>query len=103
MKRYWIAIIVLIMLTPLGLLAEGTAWGEWGVEEIDELLGFVPQGMAHYPVTWSGFLPDYGFVNRSDTFLGASLEYIFSAVLGTVLVVMVFTCIRLWIGRTHAS
>lgn len=42
---------VLIIFTPLGLLASGTAWGEWGVEEMASLvsngkaLGYTPAGM----------------------------------------------------------
>ena len=36
----------LVILTPLGLLAEGTAWGEWGTDEIAATgAGFTPSGM----------------------------------------------------------
>ncbi len=45
------ALLALIILCPLGLIAEGTAWGEWGTEEMAELtetgvpLGYTPSGM----------------------------------------------------------
>ena len=47
-KPLYILMAVLIVLTPLGLLATGTAWGEWGVDEIASLvsggsqLGYTP-------------------------------------------------------------
>ena len=46
-------IVALICLTPLGLLATGTAWGEWGADEIKDVvsggnaLGYVPEGMKN--------------------------------------------------------
>ena len=50
-KPLYILMAVLIIFTPLGLLASGTAWGEWGVEEMASLvsngkaLGYTPAGM----------------------------------------------------------
>ena len=47
-KPLYILMAVLIIFTPLGLLASGTAWGEWGVEEMASLvsngkaLGYTP-------------------------------------------------------------
>ncbi|HXH69826.1 MAG TPA: cobalt transporter CbiM, partial [Pyrinomonadaceae bacterium] len=32
-KALWIGLAALMILTPLGLLAAGTAWGEWSVED----------------------------------------------------------------------
>jgi hypothetical protein len=36
------SLVVLIILVPLGLLAVGETFGEWGTEELQEKLGFVP-------------------------------------------------------------
>ena len=36
-KPLYILIGALIVLTPIGLLATGTAWGEWGVDEMATL------------------------------------------------------------------
>jgi len=33
LKRYWLALAALVILSPLGLLADGTAWGEWGGDD----------------------------------------------------------------------
>src|SRR5450631_3166936 len=32
-KPFWVALAILAVLTPLGILAAGSAWGEWSVEE----------------------------------------------------------------------
>ena len=44
-RRGWIALLVLALVTPLGLLAIGSAWGEWGLDTIKEYAGFIPKGM----------------------------------------------------------
>ncbi len=37
----WVTLALLVVLTPLGLLASGTAWGEWGAEEVvQEQVGY---------------------------------------------------------------
>jgi cobalt/nickel transport system permease protein len=43
LKPLYIGLIVILLLVPLGLLAEGTAWGEWGAEDLQQMLGYVPQ------------------------------------------------------------
>jgi len=40
-----IGLILLIILAPIGLLAVGETFGEWGSEELKEKLGFVPLGL----------------------------------------------------------
>jgi cobalt/nickel transport system permease protein len=40
-KPLAIGLLVLVLLSPLGLLASGTAWGEWGADEVGaEQIGF---------------------------------------------------------------
>lgn len=89
-KKYVIAFSIIILLTPLGLLAEGTAWGEWGTEELQEILGFIPQGMQHFPVTWSGIFPDYSVPGLETSFFEHSLGYIGSALVGCGLIGIAF-------------
>ncbi len=80
-----VLIAVLIVATPLGLLAEGTAWGEWGTEEIAQTgAGYTPSGML------SGFdfrsiLPDYEVPG-----IPAALGYILSAAIGVALLIIIF-------------
>ena len=81
---------VLIAATPLGLLATGTAWGEWGAEEIADIvtngssLGYTPQGLAN---GWSldVLMPDYAVSG-----IGEVAGYILSAVIGVALLIIIF-------------
>jgi cobalt/nickel transport system permease protein len=86
LRVLWIALAVLVVATPLGLLAPGTAWGEWGAEELAQLgLGFVPQGLERLQGLWGAPLPDYDLPALGN----ANLAYILSAVLGVILVALV--------------
>jgi cobalt/nickel transport system permease protein len=92
-RALWIGLAVLIVATPIGLLAPGTAWGEWGTEQLSELgLSFIPQGMAQLAGLWSAPLPDYDLPVLGN----ANLAYILSAVVGilvTILVVWLFSAL----------
>ena len=58
-KNFAIGLVALIILAPLGLLAVGETFGEWGPEEVKEKLGFVPPGLEQLSSLWSAPLPDY--------------------------------------------
>jgi uncharacterized integral membrane protein len=84
-RMLWIGLVILIILTPLGLLAPGTAWGEWGGKELRELgLGFIPEGLERLGGVWPAPIPDY-----EVPALNANLGYILSALVGVVLVSLV--------------
>lgn len=85
-KGIIIAIALLIVLTPLGLLSQETAWGEWGSDEIIARLGFIPQGFARFADFWKGILPDYSLVGAGNSATGLVGGYILSAALGVVLI-----------------
>lgn len=91
----WGALGLLVLATPLGLLASGTAWGEWGVEELrDRGLGFIPQGMDKLAGWWPAPLPDYGFSR-----MGAVIGYIFAAMVGIIVVVFLPWVFGRWLSR----
>lgn len=83
-------LIAMIVLCPLGLLAEGTAWGEWAPEEIAELtetgtaLGYTPQGLLE-GFNLEVFFPDYAISGLPDIF-----GYVLSAIMGTAMVILAF-------------
>mgnify|MGYP000945578698 CR=1 FL=1 len=59
-KNLWWGLLVLIILSPLGLLATGTAFGEWGMDELVDEVGFIPAGLAKFADFWQHVvLPDY--------------------------------------------
>jgi len=80
-----IALAALVVLCPLGLLAVGTAYGEWGPEDLQEMLGYVPQGLEQLSSLWSPVLPDYDFEGGHETVPGAAPGYYVSAILGVIL------------------
>jgi cobalt/nickel transport system permease protein len=83
-------VAVLIAATPLGLLATGTAWGEWGADEIADVvtggtaLGYTPSGLAN---GWSlnSLMPDYGLEGMNEV-----AAYILSAIIGVALLIILF-------------
>jgi len=86
LRFLWIMIAGLIIITPLGLLAPGTAWGEWGSDQFHEIgFGFVPQGLKKMEGIWNAIFADYSFPG-----LGVNTGYVASAVLGVLLILVVF-------------
>lgn len=78
----WVVLIVLAVASPLGLLAPGTAWGEWGTAELTAR-GFqsVPAGLQQLSGLWGAPLSSYNIPALGNTNLG----YIVSAAVGVLL------------------
>jgi cobalt/nickel transport system permease protein len=85
-KTIFIPLAVLVLLTPLGLLATGTAWGEWGGDEIKEQLGYIPKGFAAMADKWHALFPDYSVPAFGDGQFGATVGYVLCAVIGIALI-----------------
>ena len=87
LKSSIIAIIVMIILTPLGLITSNTAWGEWGTDEIKTLVGYIPSGMES-GFSYNAFASDYGFSG-----LRPITGYILSAIIGITAIIIIFKVI----------
>jgi hypothetical protein len=88
-KGLWAFIGILVILTPLGLLASGAAWGEWSSKELQSILGYVPEGLKRLESLWQySFLSDYGLPGWESPFM-TSLGYILSGVIGVGMIVFV--------------
>ena len=83
LRWLWAGIGGLILLTPIGALAPGTAWGEWGIEELDSLVGYVPANLEKLGGLWRAAMPEYATPGVSNALLG----YLIAAIVGTALVV----------------
>jgi cobalt/nickel transport system permease protein len=80
LRWVWAAFAALVLLTPIGSLAEGTAWGEWGTDQFaTELHMAVPAGLEKLNGWWTAAIPDYapGFIQ--DPLAG----YLLAAVVGS--------------------
>lgn len=92
-RRGWapgLLALVVVLAVPLGLLASGSAWGEWGSEELAQRkdVGYVPQGMQRYEHVWKAPFTDYTapWVPDNLSFTEQALAYILSAVAGIGLI-----------------
>jgi cobalt/nickel transport system permease protein len=91
----WSVLVALILLTPLGLLAPGTAWGEWSREELQHLgLGYIPAGFDRWSNAWSAPLSGYNLPLLNN----ATVGYVVSALLGVGLVLAIVFGL-LWVLR----
>lgn len=108
-RPLWIGLSLLMILTPLGLLAAGTAWGEWAPEDFKnpamrrEMAAAsrdftpplqTPQGLERLSTLWTAPMSDY-----APSFLkNEKLGYVLSAVFGSGLIILVFLLLS-WVGR----
>ena len=70
----------------VGLIATGTAFGEWGPDELQSAVGFVPTGLQQLSDLWTPLLPDYDFPGGHDTLATQAPGYYVSAIVGSVIV-----------------
>ena len=91
--QFLVFLAALIAATPLGLLAAGTAWGEWDAEELADTdffgsaLGYTPSGMEQ-GFSFDALMPDYAIAGLPD-----AAGYIISAIVGTALLIIIFKVI----------
>ncbi len=86
LKNAWMILAVLMFLTPLGLLAPGTAWGEWSSDQLSEIgLSFVPEGLKKWEGLWSAILPNYTIPG-----IGENTGYLLSALAGVAIIISIF-------------
>lgn len=99
-RKLWFGLAGLMLLSPLGLIAAGTAWGEWGAEdfaspEARQAIAMAshnvappsaaPQGFARLASVWQAPIPDY-----APSFMHSeSFGYILSALFGCGLILLV--------------
>lgn len=103
--KLWIGIVALIILSPLGLILPqyfkaGSAWGEWRLEDLQRLIGYMPQGLAKISSLWNAPIPDYALKGwEGKGLFRLSVSYIISAIVGITIIVIAV----LVIGRILAK
>jgi len=83
LRWLWAALAGLILLTPIGVLSPGTAWGEWSAAQLKSVLGYVPTGLGKVGSLWTASVPAYAPPFIANPLVG----YLVAAVLGSALVV----------------
>jgi cobalt/nickel transport system permease protein len=99
LRWLWAGIGVLIVLTPIGALAPGTAWGEWGGGELQGLVGYVPINFEKLGRLWKAVMPGYLTPGISNDLLG----YLIAAVIGAALCAGVAWGLATLLGRRHKT
>jgi len=90
-KKLWIGLFVLAILSPLGVILPekfktGGAWGEWGPEELEKLIGYVPEGLKKLSGLWKAPVPDYNFGGEAASMAVKVISYVASGILGILAV-----------------
>jgi cobalt/nickel transport system permease protein len=104
LRSYWLALGLLLALTPLGILAGGTAWGEWQASDFadpvtrDEIAAASfdhappaspPEGLERLSSLWTAPLAGYTAPWVSSPAVG----YALSAMFGTGVVILISTVV----------
>lgn len=98
--RYIAGLIVVSLLTPLGLLASGTAWGEWGKKDLQAQLGFIPSGLEKLGAFWNHVLfPDYAIAGLNQSFWQEAFGYILSAFFALLVIGMIGFVIQRFVRK----
>jgi cobalt/nickel transport system permease protein len=105
LRPLWATLAVLLVLTPLGILAAGTAWGEWMASDYSNPTvrtqiaaaslaqappAYAPVGLARLSTVWTAPFARYAPPLVRNTSFG----YILSAMFGVGLIVLVCTAAR---------
>ena len=111
-RRMWLAVALLMVLTPLGILAAGKAWSEWSPSEFTKSgspaqraaeatlpAGDVPAGMQRLAKLWTAPFPAYApaFVKS------AAFGYFLSAMFGVGFLLALSLLVQRLLERRQAA
>jgi cobalt/nickel transport system permease protein len=113
-RKLWLGLALLLILTPLGILAVGSAWGEWSAQELADPQvrpqiaaasgnqlppGRVPRGLQRLSTIWTAPLSRYApaFI-RSPSF-----GYLVSGMLGVGLIIASGLLVTWLLGKSRSE
>ena len=76
--KLWWLVGVLMLCTPLGILAAGAAWGEWSSKELSTRVHAVPAGLERLSSVWTAPFPGYAPSFIRSPLLGYLLSAMFA-------------------------
>jgi cobalt/nickel transport system permease protein len=108
-RKLWLGLALAIVLTPLGIVAVGSAWGEWSAEDFSDAATrqqiaaasknqsppqHAPSGLERLSSLWKAPVPDY-----APSFIKSpSFGYFVSAMIGVALII-VLAVLADWLAR----
>lgn len=78
-----IVLAVLVVLTPIGLIASGETFGEWNAQVLKEKIGYLPSGFGSLSGMWNAPMAEYGIPGLGN----ATVGYLLSAIVGVLICV----------------
>ncbi len=114
LRTLWITVALLLLLTPLGVLTAGTAWGEWRASEFSSAKGRAdiaassqnqsvpsqaPTGLQRLSTVWTAPIPDYA----PPVVKSPSLGYFLSGMFGVGLVMSLSLAVQSYLQRRRSS
>ena len=91
-KKLFYFLVFLFIVSPVGVLTDSPAWGEWEKDFYKAVLGFIPEGIKE-GVSFS-FIPDYSFDG-----LNPVLSYYLSGIVGVVLIFFTFFTLKILLSK----
>lgn len=103
-KKLLIGLVIMALLSPMGIAlpkkfnAED-AWGEWGLDKIEKMLGYVPLGMKRIAELWKAPIQDYNLEGEGASMTTQIISYIASGILGILLTAACIFLIAKFLGK----
>ncbi|NOX16666.1 MAG: hypothetical protein GXO87_00075 [Chlorobi bacterium] len=88
-KRIFFVLLFVAIITPLGLLTNNPAWGEWDKSYFAKALGFIPKGIQKASEIVAPLFQNYTVYGNSRI----ANQY-FSAIIGVVIIFAFFYLIK---------
>jgi cobalt/nickel transport system permease protein len=113
LRPLWLSLAILLVLTPLGILAAGSAWGEWAASDFSDPAARQaiaaaslsqppparpPQGIERLASLWTAPLAGYALPWTGSSAFG----YLLSAMFGAGLVILMALAVA-WVARRRAG
>ena len=97
-KKAILILFIFILVSPLGILANGDAWGEWDISEWNVSGAWIKKA-SNLAYIWTAPFPDYTLPNLEGGF-SSYLGYIVSAILGVlILLLLTYLMIHLVVAK----
>lgn len=103
-KKLFKGLLIMAALSPIGIILPNAfhaedAWGEWGTETLQRLLGYVPEGLKRHADLWKAPIADYNFGGDNAAMSIQIISYIVSGVLGILLVAIATYAVSRALGK----
>ncbi|MCX5844359.1 MAG: cobalamin biosynthesis protein [Deltaproteobacteria bacterium] len=105
-NKLWLGLFIMALLSPLGIIlpekfGAEDAWGEWGLDTLEKLLGYVPEGLKKTADIWTAPIPDYNFGGDGALLPAKILSYIVSGIIGFILASVVMIIISKYLFKNE--